>query len=63
LFSVDSADGVPIAEIKGWVSTECARVAYRMKKLTTDASKGLTYNFSASTMETLTCAYVRVDKK
>jgi hypothetical protein len=60
LFSVESADGVPIAEIKSWLSTLCA---WRMKKLTTVASKGLTSKFSASTMQTLTCTYVLVDKK
>jgi hypothetical protein len=64
LFSVESADAVPIAEIKGWVFIGvCMGYARRMKKLTTVASKGLTSKFSASTMQTLTCTYVLVDKK
>jgi hypothetical protein len=37
--------------------------AGRVKNLATVALKGLTYNFSASTMQTLTCTYVLVDKK
>jgi len=64
LFSVESADGVPIAEIKSWVFiADACGYARRMKKLTTVASKGLTSKFSASTMQTLTCTYVLVDKK
>jgi hypothetical protein len=60
LFSVESADGDPIAEIKSCV---CTLSAWRMKKLTTVASKGLTSKSSASTMQTLTGTYVLVDKK
>jgi hypothetical protein len=60
LFSVESADGVPIAEIKGQLHRT---YAWRMKKLTTVASKGLTSKSSASTMQLLTCTYVLVDKK
>jgi hypothetical protein len=55
-FSVERADGDPIAEIK----SPCGD---RMKKLTTDAQNRLTSKIIAPTMQTLTGTYVLVDKK
>ena len=40
-----------------------AGFASRVKNLATHRSKGLTYKISPSTMQTLTCTYVLVDKK